>query len=49
MLLVVMTYLWRWLADRAVVSHTMNIWERDVDARLRREVAIGDQQYGFIE
>lgn len=41
--------LWRWLEDRAVVSHTMNMWEIDVDARLRREVVIGDQQYGFME
>ncbi|MBN3291679.1 YTX2 protein, partial [Polypterus senegalus] len=32
-----------------LISHTMKIWERVMDARLRGEVAICEQQYGFIQ
>ena len=31
-----------------LISHTMKLWERVVDARLRREVMISEQQYGFM-
>ena len=31
-----------------LISHSMKIWERVVEARLRREVAICEQQYGFM-
>ena len=30
------------------MSHTMKLWERVVEARLRQEVVIGDQQFGFM-
>jgi hypothetical protein len=30
------------------MSHTMKLWERIVEARLRREVRICEQQYGFM-
>ena len=31
-----------------LVSHTMKLWEIVVEARLRREVTISEQQYGFM-
>ena len=31
-----------------LISHTMKLWRRVVEARLRREVAISEQQYGFM-
>ena len=31
-----------------LMSHTMKLWERIVEARLRQEVVIGDQQFGFM-
>ena len=31
-----------------LTSHTMKIWERVIEARLRRDIEIGDQQYGFM-
>ena len=31
-----------------LISHIMKLWERVVEARLRREVAISEQQYGFM-
>ena len=31
-----------------LISHTMKLWERVVEARLRREVTISEQQYGFM-
>ena len=31
-----------------LMSHTMKLWERVVEARLRQEVEIGDQQFGFM-
>ena len=31
-----------------LISHTMKLWERVVEARLRREVIISEQQYGFM-
>ena len=31
-----------------MISHTMKLWERVVEARLRREVTISEQQYGFM-
>ena len=31
-----------------LMSHSMKIWERVVEARLRREVKISEQQYGFM-
>ena len=31
-----------------LMSHTMKIWERVVEARLRQEVDICEQQYGFM-
>ena len=30
------------------MSLTMKLWERVVEARLRKEVMIGDQQFGFM-
>ena len=30
------------------MSHTMKLWGRVVEARLRKEVVIGDQQFGFM-
>ena len=30
------------------MSHTMNIWERIIEARLRDKVEISKPQYGFI-
>ena len=31
-----------------LTSHTMKIWERVIEARLRKDVEIGEQQYGFM-
>ena len=31
-----------------LISHSMKLWERVVEARLRREVDISEQQYGFM-
>ncbi|KAI5089887.1 hypothetical protein C0J45_20022 [Silurus meridionalis] len=31
-----------------LISHTMKLWERVVEARLREEVTICEQQYGFM-
>lgn len=31
-----------------LMSHTMKVWERVVEARLRQEVEICEQQYGFM-
>ena len=31
-----------------LMSHTMKLWERIMEARLRKEVVIGDQQFGFM-
>ena len=31
-----------------LTSHSMKVWERVIDARVRKEVEIGDQQYGFM-
>ena len=30
------------------MSHTMTIWERIIDRRLREDTAIGDEQFGFM-
>ena len=30
------------------MSHTMKIWERIIDRRLREETPIGDVQFGFM-
>ena len=30
------------------MSHTMKIWERIIDRRLREETTIGDEQFGFM-
>ena len=30
------------------MSHTMKVWERIIEARLRDEVEISKQQYGFM-
>ena len=31
-----------------LISHTMKIWERIIDRRLREETSIGDEQFGFM-
>ena len=31
-----------------LMSHTMKMWERVVEARLRDKVEIGEQQFGFM-
>ena len=31
-----------------LLSHTMKVWESIVDGRIRKEVVIGEQQYGFM-
>ena len=31
-----------------MVSHTMKIWERIIDRRLREETGIREEQFGFI-
>ena len=30
------------------MSHTMKIWERIIDRRLREETTIGDEHFGFM-
>ena len=30
------------------MSHTMKLWERIIEARIRKEVTIAEQQFGFI-
>ena len=30
------------------ISHTMKIWERIIDRRLREETGIGEEQFGFM-
>ena len=32
-----------------LMSHTMKLWERIIKARIRKEVTIAEQQFGFIE
>ena len=36
---------YRWIK---LMSHTMKIWERIIDRRLREETTIGDEQFGFM-
>ena len=31
-----------------LISHTMKLWERVVERRIRREVTFSEQQYGFM-
>ena len=31
-----------------LMSHTMKIWERIIDRRLREETTIGDERFGFM-
>ena len=31
-----------------LMPHTMKIWERIIDRRLREEIYIGDEQFGFM-
>lgn len=31
-----------------MISHSIKVWERVVEARLKREVVFSDQQYGFL-
>ena len=31
-----------------MISHTMKIWERVIDRRLREETTIGEEQFGFM-
>ena len=31
-----------------VISHTMKIWERIIDSRLRPETSVGEEQFGFM-
>ena len=31
-----------------LMSHTMKIWERIIERRLREETTIGDEQFGFM-
>ena len=30
------------------MSHSMKLWERVIEARIRKEVTIGEQQFGFM-
>ena len=30
------------------MSHTMKLWERIIDRRLREETTIGDELFGFM-
>ena len=30
------------------MSHTMKLWERVIDSRIRNEVTIAEQQFGFM-
>ena len=31
-----------------LMSHTIKLWERIIEARIRKEVTITEQQFGFI-
>ena len=31
-----------------MISHTMKIWERIIDRRLREEISIEEEQFGFM-
>ena len=31
-----------------LMSHSMKLWEREIEARMRKEVTIGEQQFGFM-
>ena len=31
-----------------IISHTMQIWERIIDRRLREKTSIGEEQFGFM-
>ncbi|KAI5735640.1 hypothetical protein M8J77_020866 [Diaphorina citri] len=31
-----------------LISHTMKIWERIIDTRIRKETSIGEEQFGFM-
>ena len=31
-----------------LISHTMKLWERVTDSRIRNEVTIAEQQFGFM-
>ena len=31
-----------------LMSHTMKIWERIIDRKLREETTLGDEQFGFM-
>ncbi len=31
-----------------MIYHTMKIWERIIDRRLREETSIGEEQFGFM-
>ena len=31
-----------------LMSHSMKLWERVIEARIRKEVTIGKQQFGFM-
>ena len=31
-----------------MISHTMKIWERIIDRRLREETSMGEEQFGFM-
>ena len=31
-----------------LISHTMRLWERIIEARIRKEVTIAEQQFGFM-
>ena len=30
------------------MSHTIKLWEREIEARIRKEVTIAEQQFGFM-
>ena len=34
--------------DITLISHTMKLWERIVERRLRSDLTFSDQQYGFM-
>ena len=34
--------------DRELISHSMKLWERVVERRLRSELTFNEQQYGFM-
>jgi len=36
------------LPGNKLMSHTIKLWERVVEARLKKEVVIGDDQFGFM-